>query len=250
MAPPHRRHRRCVLVTADQDGVVRVDDATVTTLLTAGADDLDPATLRELEAAGVLPALETLRRPLVSMEVVTAGSSLQVHHAMVDAERAVLLLAVPPGLHQLMVLPAAHLAAALVRMTRTGPRRSAATQPRPAPEESTTRLMSEDDAERHGVLREVGATLAWRLRVRWDGEHRDLMVVDCADGWHVLDDEAGALLPTSATMLYRLFSTALPPWDQASRRHSSVDGAAPRSASASEQIVAARRDSARPRTAQ
>lgn len=211
MAPGHRRFRGCTTVTADPGGVVRLDDATVTALLAAESGDVDPGTLRELDVAGALPALETLRRPLVSMEVVVAGSSLQVHHARVDAERAVLLLAVRPGLHQLMVLPPAHLAAALVRMTRTGPRRSTGTQQRPAPEGTTVRLLSEDRDVRHGVLREVGATFAWRLRVRRDREHRDLLVVDAADGLHVLDDEAGVLRPTTATTLYRVFSTALPP---------------------------------------
>jgi hypothetical protein len=47
--------------------------------------------------------------------------------------------------------------------------------------------------------------------VEWDGEHRDLVVVDGPDGLHVLDDEAGNLVPVSATSLYRVFTTALPP---------------------------------------
>ncbi|HEV2798065.1 MAG TPA: hypothetical protein VGV65_10640 [Nocardioides sp.] len=194
-----------------QDGVVRLDDATVTTLLDPGSGDLDPRVLGDLDAAGVLAAVETIRRPLVSVEVVVAGAALQVHRALVDPQRAVLLLAVRPGLHQLMVVPPSHLAAALVRMTRTGPRRSSGSRSRPAPDDAAARLLAEDDEARLGVLREVGATLGWRLRVRWDGDHRDLVVLDCADGWHVLDDEEGALLPTSATTLYRVFSTALPP---------------------------------------
>lgn len=195
----------------ETDGVVRLDDATVTVLLATDARDVDPRVVTELDGAGVLPALATLRRPLVSMEVLVAGSSIQVHRALVDADRAVLLLAVRPGQHQLMVVPPAHLAAALLRMTRTGPRRSSGTQPRPAPEDAVLRLLSEDDDVRHHALREVGATLAWRLRVRWRSEHRDLVVVDSAGGLRVLDDDAGALLPTSATTLYRVFSTALPP---------------------------------------
>jgi hypothetical protein len=181
------------------DGVVRLDDAGVAALLSA--DDVD--------VAGLGPALPTVRRPLATVEVLVAGESIQLHRAFVDAERAVVLLAVRPGLHQLMVLPPSHLAAALVRMTRTGPRRGAGREARPAPAEASTRLLSEDAAVRREVLHEARATLAWRLRVGRNGEHRDLVVVDGQDGLQVLDDEQGALIPVSATSLYRVFSTAL-----------------------------------------
>lgn len=193
-----------------QDGVVRLDDAGVAALL-PGGDDLDPGTARDLARAGLRPALETLRRPLVTLEVLVAGASLQLHRASVDAERAVVLLAVRPGLHQLMVLPPSHLAAALVRMTRTGPRRTSGTQRRTAPAEASTRLLSADAGVRELVLHEAGATLAWRLRVGWDGAHRDLVAVDGPDGLHVLDEDTGTLLPVTATALYRVFTTALPP---------------------------------------
>lgn len=193
-----------------QDGVVRLDDAGVAALL-PGGPDLDGGTRHELERGGLGPALETLRRPLVTLEVLLAGTSLQRHRAAVDAERAVVLLAVRPGLHQLMVLPPSHLAAALVRITRTGPRRASGGEQRTAPAEAATRLLAADDDVRRQALHESGATLAWRLRVGWGDEHRDLVVVDGPDGLHVVDDEAGALLPVSATSLYRVFSTALPP---------------------------------------
>lgn len=192
-----------------RDGVVRLDDAGADALLSGG--DLDARTARDLEGAGLAPALDTLRRPVVTVEVLVAGAALQVHRAAVDAEQAVVLLAVRPGLHQLMVLPPSHLAAALVRMTRTGPRRAAGSERRTAPAEASTRLLSADPDVRREVLQEVGAALAWRLRVGWDGEHRDLVVVDGPDGLHVLDEDAGALLPVTATALYRVFSTALPP---------------------------------------
>ena len=107
-----------------QDGVVRLDDHGVAALL--GGEDPDPDAVGELQRAGLGPALETLRQPLVTVDVLVAGTSTQLHRAGVDAERAVVLLAVRPGLHQLMVLPPSHLAAALVRMTRTGPRRASA----------------------------------------------------------------------------------------------------------------------------
>jgi muconolactone delta-isomerase len=192
-----------------QDGVVRLDDHGVAALL--GGEDPDPDAVGELQRAGLGPALETLRQPLVTVDVLVAGTSTQLHRAGVDAERAVVLLAVRPGLHQLMVLPPSHLAAALVRMTRTGPRRASASEPRSLPADAAERLLSTDDAVRHEALREAGAALAWRLRVGWAGEHRDLVVVDGPDGAHVVDDEAGALLPVSATSLYRVFATALPP---------------------------------------
>ena len=195
---------------AVQDGVVRLDDAGVAAVL--GDGDLDDAAAAELATAGLSPALDTVRRPVVTLEVRVAGSSIQLHRIAVDAERAVVLLAVRPGLHQLMVLPPSHVAAALVRITRTGPRRSSpAGGPRPAPADALSRLLSDDADLRHDALRAASATLAWRLRVAWDAEHRDLVVVDGADGMHVLDEEEGALLPVSATTLYRVFSTALPP---------------------------------------
>lgn len=170
-----------------QDGVVRLDDA------------------------GAAAALARLKGPSVTLEVLVAGATLQLHRAAVDAERAVVLLAVRPGLHQLMELPPAHVAAALVRMTRTGPRRASSSERRTAPAEASTRLLSADDGVRRRALHEAAATLAWRLRVGWHGEHRDLVVVDGPDGLHVLDDEADELLPVSATSLYRVFTTALPP---------------------------------------
>jgi len=196
-------------VIAVQDGVVRLDDAGVAAVL--GDDDLDDAATAELAAAGLGPALVTVRRPIVTLEVRVAGSSTQVHRIAVDAERAVVLLAVRPGLHQLMVLPPSHVAAAVVRITRIGPRRSPAGGPRPAPADAVARLLSDDADVRHDALRAASATLAWRLRAAWDAEHRDLVVVDGTDGMHVLDEEDGALLPVSATTLYRVFSTALPP---------------------------------------
>jgi len=196
-------------VIAVQDGVVRLDDAGVAAVL--GDGDLDDAATAELAAAGLGPALVTVRRPIVTLEVRVAGSSTQVHRIAVDAERAVVLLAVRPGLHQLMVLPPSHVAAAVVRITRIGPRRSPAGGPRPAPADAVARLLSDDSAVRHDALRAASATLAWRLRAAWDAEHRDLVVVDGTDGMHVLDEEDGALLPVSATTLYRVFSTALPP---------------------------------------
>ena len=191
-----------------QDGVVRLDDAGVAAVL---GDDADGETALELDGAGLRPALDTLRRPLVTMEVLVAGTVVQLHRVAVDAERAVLLLVVHPGLHQLLVLPPGHLAAALVRLTRTGPRRASGTQRRPVPADAATRLLSSEDDVRRDALDEAGATLAWRLRVVWEGDRRDLVAVDGPDGIHVLDEEAGALLPTSATTLYRVFSTALPP---------------------------------------
>ena len=193
-----------------QGGVVRLDDAGVAALL-PGGDDADRATVRDLERAGLRPALETLRHPLVTVEVLVAGATVELHRVAVDAEHAVVLLPVRPGLHQLMVLPPSHLAAALVRMTRTGPRTASARERRTAPAQAATRLLSADAGVRQAVLQEVGATLAWRLRVDWDDEHRDLVAVDGPDGVHVLDEEAGALLPASATMLYRVFSTVLRP---------------------------------------
>ena len=156
---------------AVEDGVVRLDDAGVAALL--GGRDAGASAAHDLERAGLGPALETLKGPVVTLEVLVAGASLQLHRGAVDPERAVVLLAVRPDLHQLMVLPPSHVAAALVRMTRVGPRRTSARDRRPAPAEASVRMLSADAGVRQRALREAGVALAWRLRVGWDGEHRD-----------------------------------------------------------------------------
>lgn len=191
-----------------QDGVVRLDDAGVAALM--GGDELDAAVTPDLDRAELRLARDTVHRPVVTLEVLVAGTTLQRHRIAVDAERAVVLLSVRPGIHQLMVLPPSHVAAALARMTRTGPQRASARRPRATPTGATARLLSAEADARRDVLHELGATLAWRLRVGWHGEHHDLVVVDGTDGLHVVDDR-GTLLPVTATMLYRVFSTALPP---------------------------------------
>ncbi|MBL0749814.1 hypothetical protein [Nocardioides baculatus] len=194
------------MITLD-GAAVRVDDAGLAGLL---GDDLGAEDRDTLARAALLPSLDTLRDPLVRVEVRVAGAVVLEHRFAVDRERTVAVLAVRPGLHQLMELPQAHLAAALARTTRTGPRRGTAAERRPAPAGATSRLLSADDDVRHEALREVGATSAWRLRVHWAGEHRDLVVADAADGLLVVDED-DALLPVSATSLYRVFTTALPP---------------------------------------
>jgi hypothetical protein len=191
----------------------------------------DPDVARLLDEAVLLPALATVQRPAVTIEVLVAGSKVLRHRVWVDGERAVLVLAVRPGHHQVMVLPPGHLGAALVRMTRVGPRRGSGGQRRTVQPDAPVRLLAADPDVRRAELHEVGATLAWRLRVGWDGEHRDLVAIDGPDGLSVVDDEAGVLLPVSATSLYRVFSTVLP--------HSSVPGSAPSSASASVHVRAA-----------
>jgi hypothetical protein len=189
------------------EGVVRLDDAEAEVLL---AGSLDGAALQEFDQLGLAPALETLRNPLITLEVLVAGDAVQHHRVAVDIDRAVLLLAVRPGLNQLMVLPPAHLAAALTRITRIGPRRHAAAGSQQVPTQFASALLDSGADVRRVALDEVGANVVWRLRVdRPEGQH-DLIVVDGPSGIRVLDDEQHVVLPTSATTLYRVFATALP----------------------------------------
>lgn len=193
------------------DGVTRLDDEGLAALLACAAGrDLDPVTAQQLAGAAA-PDLEVVRRPVVTVEVVVAGGPRLHHRVWVGRERAVAVLAVRAGLHQLMVLPPSHLAAALVRMTGIGPRRVAGRESRAVAPDTLTRLLGEDADRRRSALRDVRAAVAWQLRVVWAGEERDLGVVDGQDGLYVVDEDAGALRPVSASSLYRVFATALPP---------------------------------------
>lgn len=195
-------------------GVLRLDDDGLGALLASVAGDPDPELVAALDAAGATSLvdaalLDTAREPEVVLDLVVAGTSTMLaHRAWVDPDRAVVVLGVRPGLHQLMVLPPAHLAAALVRMTRLRPRRTGPRTPRSHPSAGLAALVSADAGVRGSALGEVDAGFAWRLGVAWAGSRRsEITAVDGRDGLFWADD--GALHPVSNTTAYRAFATVL-----------------------------------------
>jgi hypothetical protein len=194
-------------------GTVRVDEEGLRALLAARRGEVVPEASAALEAAEGLDAdLGAVTDPLVSLGLVVAGPTARLEHRIwVDAERAVAVAEVRPGTSQLLVLPPAHLAAALARLARLRPRRTGERAERRWHDERLPELVAADPTVRAAALAEAGAGHAWQLVVDWAGEERRLVGVDGEDGPFLADPEAGVLRPTSNTVLYRLFATVLPP---------------------------------------
>lgn len=199
---------------------VRLDDDGLATLLDlAHGGAADPAALTRILGPGLDPplglgldaALDTVREPDVAIDLVVAGTSRLTHRAWVTPERTVLVLGVRPDLHQLMVLPPSHLAAALVRLTRLRPRRTGERGERPCPRDTLRLLIDPDPEVRCPALQGVGASLAWRLGVAWSQGRREVTGVDGEGGLFLADAGAEVLRPVSNTAAYRIFSTVLPP---------------------------------------
>lgn len=172
--------------------------------------DPDPGVLR-LDDEALSAYLGAVARADVELDLVVAGtSSVLRHRVLAVPDEAVVVLGVRPGLHQVMLLPPAHVAAALVRMTRLRPRSTDDRVVRPLPAAGAGTLVADDAAIRLPAMHEVGADFAWRLAVTWaDGERRELIAVDGVDGLFWADPVAGVLGPVSNTMAYRAFSTVL-----------------------------------------
>lgn len=199
---------------------VRLDDDGLATLLDlAQGGAPDPAALTGIVDPGLgpplgpalAPALDTVREPRVTLDLVVAGTSRLTHRAWVTPEHAVLVLGVRPDLHQLMVLPPSHLAAALVRLTRLRPRRTGERAERPCPRDALRLLVDPDPEVRGPALQRVGASVAWRWGVAWSQGRSEVTGVDGENGLFLADAEAEVLRPVSNTTAYRIFSTVLPP---------------------------------------
>jgi hypothetical protein len=191
-------------------GALRLDDDELAALL-AAADGSSPDAelVAALDGSGSAAALGAVRASEVTLDLVVAGaSSVLVHRAWVDPERAVVALGVRAGLHQVMVLPPAHVAAALVRMTRLRPRRTGVRAPRPHPAGGLDALVSTDDKVRSAAFAEAEAGFAWRLGVSWAGSPSSVVTaIDGRNGLFLADEVA--LHPVSNTMVYRAFTTVL-----------------------------------------
>lgn len=191
-------------------GALRLDDDRLVALLAAADDSSpDPELVAALHGSGSTAVLATVRAPEVTLDLVVAGaSSVLVHRAWVDPDRAVVVLGVRAGLHQVMVLPPAHVAAALVRMTRLRPRRTGPRAPRPHPAGGLDALISTDDEVRSAALAATEAGFAWRLGVSWAGSpSSEVTATDGRNGLFLADEVA--LHPVSNTIVYRAFTTVL-----------------------------------------
>ena len=138
------------------------------------------------------------------------------HRVLASPDEAVVVLGVRAGLHQVMVMPPAHVAAALARMTRMRPRPTGDRAVRRFPAAGLAALVDDDREVRLPALREVGAGFAWRLGVTWsDDERHDIAAIDGADGLFWADPGHEVLEPVSNTLAYRAFSTVLTAGDHA-----------------------------------
>ena len=155
--------------------------------------------------------LDTIAHAEVKLDLLVAGTSGVLRHRILAVpDEAVVVLGVRPGLHQVMALPPAHVAAALVRMTRLRPHPIGDLAIRRYPAAGLAALVDDDAQVRLNSLREVGARFAWRLSVRWtDDERHDLIAVDGPDGLFWADPVEQLLRPVSSTQAYRAFSTVL-----------------------------------------
>jgi len=191
-------------------GAIRLDDDGLADLLDVGSDGRDPAMMARLAEAGLHPALKTLADPVVTLELVVAGTSVLRHSVRVDLERAVVVLGVRPGLHHVLVMPPAHLAAGLVRMTHMRPRRTGERLERPYPADQLDTLVAADVGARAAALERAGADFAWHLGVSSPGGDRhEVTAINGPDGLFLANPMNDALRPVSNTTAYRIFSTVL-----------------------------------------
>lgn len=179
------------------------------------AQDADRGVLR-LDDEGLTSFLETVVRPEVALDVVVAGTAGVLRHRVLAVpEEAIVVLGVRADLHQVMVLPPAHVAAALVRMTRMRPRPTGEREARRYPTAGLAALVDEDPDVRLPAQRQVGAGFAWRLGVTWaDDERLAVTAIDGADGLFWADPVDEVLRPVSNTLAYRAFTTVLMAGDQ------------------------------------
>ena len=201
-----------VIEVDPESGAVRMDEETFEALLaSAQHPNADPDKTADPGAVALQTALDTIQDAVVVLDVVVAGETVLQHRIWVTPERTAAVLAIRPGLCQVLVLPPSHLAAGLVRLTGLGPRRTGERQARPWPPDEVGRLVEAAADRRRTALHEAGATVAWRLGVTWEGARRELTAVDGPDGIFLADEAAAVLRPVSPSAIYRIFTTALPP---------------------------------------
>ena len=170
-----------------------------------------------LAEPGYAAALQAVARPGVRVRVDVAGRALtQTHLAWADLDTVALLLTVHDDELQLLATAPQHLAAAVARVVRLGPRKVGEREPAPLEPDVLEDLFHADDLRRLSAMTVVGADLAWTLAVEWPGGERLMCVVDGAAGLHLVepDGDRWTLTPVTATLLWRRLTTMLPDDDE------------------------------------
>lgn len=186
-----------------QSGAVRLDDAGLDALSQVATTALQGSSIGERE-------LIALREPVVSVDLVVASATTRVQHrAFLIDDAGAVLLGVASGLHQLMALPPAYLASALVRMSRLKPRRVADRVDVPFPASRLDDLVSTDQYRRTVALDDASADLAWRLALLSTEHRMDVTATDGPGGVRLAEPGADVLRALTNTAVYRIFSTAL-----------------------------------------
>lgn len=154
--------------------------------------------------------LNVVLEPAVELSLVVAGPVTRLEHRGWQADGAlVLLLALRPGLLQLMATPVEFLTATLVRLTRMKPRHLPERDAVPFPAARLEDLTCAEPTRRAEALALAGADFAWRLDLTWDGRAQRLTAVDGERGLHLANPGEDLLTPVTNTFCYRILSTAL-----------------------------------------
>lgn len=202
-------------------GALRLDEAGFDALVAAtapGGSPPAPVPAAVPAVAAVLAdgrwrtALEVVHAATARLTLTVAGPDARlVHRGWVRPDGCVLLLAVHGDERQLVLHHPAFLAAGLVRLTRIRPRRLEHERS-PVPLDAWTRdhLTTADPAIRQAALGAAGAGFAWRLELRAGDREQVLTAVDGSGGIHVHDPDAGVLLPTTNTAVFRVLSALVP----------------------------------------
>lgn len=203
---------------------LRLDDAGFAALVdaTSGYDSDQGPEQAEVDAVLSDPAyaaaMRAVNQPMVRVRVDVAGRArTQTHLAWVDLDTAALLLTVHDDELQLLATAPQHLAAAVARVVRLGPRKVGEREPVAVEADLLEDLFHADDLRRLSAMTLVGADLAWTLAVGWPGGERLMSVVDGPTGLHLVEpaDECWQLTPVTATLLWRRLTALLPDDDEA-----------------------------------
>jgi len=190
-------------------GSLRLDDEGFEALV-AGTD----ATQEVRADPAVAAALRAVDTAEVRVCVDVAGRGLtQTHLAWVTPEAVALLLSVTGHERQLITTAPQHLAAAVARVVRIGPRKVGERTAVEVDQDVLEDLFHADETRRWSAMTVAGADLAWTLSATWDDGERLLSVVDGPSGLQAVEPDGEGrwrLVPVTGTWVWRRLTTLLP----------------------------------------